>query len=263
MTKYLNTFKPAEIHLLLENGKAGLGNLLKFTFMDLLRRGVLAFGEYERASDQNGTVRQYRYVMAGAAFNTYTPLVYEDVFLKHFRKDPDRRILFRSLVKLAAEAAVYKNRFIMLIIRSSTQRQLYAGFRPAGFPGRGRLSEAGKKLRSELEAEIAEAEQKLGDVSEATRSNGLEYLLALGAGILFVQNWEHTREYWTAGLRNFEPAASTGDWSSTGSDWSFYGEESWDTSADNGSWDAACSGADSSDSSGCSGCSGCGGCGGD
>lgn len=244
---YLQSLKPAEIHLLLENGEPKLKDMLRLTFLELLRKKVLVFEEHEKPSRKPGMVRVYKYVTTGPAYQDYNTLSYEAVFLNPYKKDPARRILFRSLIRITSENAHYDTVFRKKIIESSLNRHFYQNRLRLSF-GLGRvLSASGETAKIQIQKEIRDAEQKLNNHPGSYTPDLVEYILALGTGVLFLQNWESIKDYWKTDIQQYTDSST--EWYSSSD---FY---DYNTSSDSESWDTGCS----SDSSGCSGCSGCGG----
>lgn len=259
--RQLSKFSPAETLMIIQSEGATIRELLKVTFMDLLLKQVVRTFDVERQSHERDPVRVYKYVGPGKNYSTYQSLPHESVFLIPFQRSFDTQILFRHVVKIGYQNSVSQDAYhrtlmtcpnVELYFSRSLVQKVFGGFS---------INKSGLVLRKELQAEMADLEEKLPDLIKNDPPKALDILKEIKGNIFLLLNiqFDLLRQIDRELMAEMETAErdSSGGGSYSGC-WTF-------TDYSN-TFDTSCSNDNGSGCSGCgSGCSssGCGGCGGD
>jgi hypothetical protein len=114
-TLHLGELSPAETALILFGMDAPFDDLFRLTFIDLIYRNVLDFEKISHQASPEDELRTYIYIKKGTAFENYTPLLHELIFVNPF-KDQFEKILLRTTVKIANDnvctSGWYRNQII-------------------------------------------------------------------------------------------------------------------------------------------------------
>jgi hypothetical protein len=255
--KHLYSLTPAEVLISTRGTKAGLGELLKFTFLDLLLQQVISTSDQEKQSHSHDRSRVYKYVSAGPSYHSYVPKPHEIALLSPFMKNESIEVLFRHFVKMAYQKSGSKGHFQMEVISNTgIAPYFYKNWFQMLFGGISARKTL-KTLKKEIESEMKVAEDELNLLTINDPRKAKEIIKSLKGNIFLLRGIDLSRlelidvdfgkNLKTRDHDDRDTWAGTVDWSG------HYG--------DAGLFDSSCSG-DGGSGSGCGGggCSGCGGC---
>ena len=260
--KYLPILTPAETSIILTGDQTPLRDLLKYTFMDLLLKKVLAIHEVERQASHRDPIRVHKYVFAGENFVGYCPMKHELPFLSIFQKQLDISVLFRNLVSIAYEQVKSEKSYYAKIVSSANLKQAIKTSIIQKVVGGFSFTAAGFTMRAEIQEEFSTLEKHLSEHLKTNRSHALQLLRSIGGNVFLfkVLEFKILEEFENELLEQMSKANSTNGCSS--GCWTDVGDfgDAFDSScgSDGG---AGCSGDAGGGDGGCGGCSG--GCGGD
>jgi hypothetical protein len=257
----LSKLSPAQTYILIEGKDASQKDLLKYTFMDLLLKQVLATSKRNVKASKHDPLQVITYVSIGKNFRGYKPLAHELVFLQTFQKSKTLSIIFRHVVKMGYENSQGKKHYQNIItntkefegcIKRDFLDRLLSGFS---------LTEKGITLKNKLKEELVYLDEHLPSIINYDKQKSLEILKQIKGNIFLLKNidFEMLAEIDKKLIEEMNPRNDNSSNGCSGcvSTWDTYGHD-WH------SFDSSCSSCNSdSGGSGCSGCSGCGGCGGD
>ncbi len=247
---------PSETHLLLKQNKAEFKDLLKFTFIDLVRKNVLEPIKVTKGA--RGRTRTNTYVHIGSQFKHYQPSKHEIIYLSPFQKSPSVQIHIKSFVKMSIENSGGLFAYRKAILSSSNLSSLIDNRLIPRIFNWVKLTPLGVSTKKEIANYLRKLEDEIPELLKNNQKEALKRLLAIQGNFYLLNNLdfellnqidsdlviELNRQY-----QNSYNSFSDIDY--------WYALENYSNSFDNG-YDSA--GYDSG--SGCSSCSGCGGCGG-
>jgi hypothetical protein len=257
----LGDLTPAETLLLIESSGASQKDLLKYTLMDLLLKGVLKTEKKKFQASPHDPIIQIKYVSKGANFSMYNSMPHEKFFLSIFLTKNISRVLFRHLIKMGYENSISKS-FLHKAIYSNSDisKFIKTGFIYSIFNRFG-LSNEGKEVGKKLKNEIANLEKIFPKMISSDQRKALEILTVIKGNVFLLEtlDFKLLRKIDKTLLEEINAQNYSSDFGYVGcSSWSDFNDYSHSFDSSCGSGDSGCS------SSGCSsGCSGCGGCGGD
>jgi hypothetical protein len=265
----LKKLTPAEVRTMLTPETNNLHELLKLTFLDLVRRKLL------RIEERGDAVTTETYVTTGPAFYTEKTLPHEEVMVQLFRSAPTMELLMKAYLKaVKGRLKGGANKYRKLIFESGRLQPYFkTGFFYTLFGARV-LNAEGVQLRDRLQQELEYNNRELIMLNNRNDSGGMQQLFGQLGGNAFLLPAFAAGMYGMMGapipetmadqhFRQHQSAAG-GDSSGTGcsacsTDWGASFDSGCSAHDGGGSGDSGCSGGDS----GGSGCSGCGGgCGG-
>lgn len=285
----LKKLSPAETKFLLEPGILKRGILLRLTFMDLLLRKAL---KQEQTTSQ---FQDYTLVSAGVNLASIRPTPLQDLFLKHFRQNPDLVLPIKDLMKLVKPSIQSAYDFKWTYLINGTLKE-YVKPRPkwalVDLFASIRLNDAGialqQKVRDFLDAintkirqqtltadELAQLKEVIGTNFILLQGYDSEYLKSLFAE---VDSRKRKRSDNTDTPDTFDDYSGVpgttywGDWmmidilmhagafdTDSSFDRNFDSFDHSDSSSSDTDGNGCSSDSDGGGDSGCSGCSGCGG----
>ncbi len=260
----LSKLTPAETHLLLHKSKAELKDLMKYTYMDLLFKKVLAPKKVIRQNQNGGKIRTYNYILTGINFNEHKALSHELIYLTPYTKNKSIKILFQHLISMAFENSKGKRRYIQKNLLSSPQLQHYV--ESSLFHklfGIIQLNKEGKLARIKIQESINILEKDFHEILISDEERALKILHSIKGNIFLLNNFdfELLKKVDRQLFKEIKKTEKLSDYEFY--DFEDYGsfdsyEDSFDSNYDSSeasfSSDSGCS------SGGCSGCGGCGGC---
>lgn len=259
----LKNLTPAETRTILTPETNNLHELLKLTFLDLVRRKLL------RIEERGDIVSTETYVTSGPAFFTEKTLPHEEVMLQPFRQAATMELLMKAYLKaVKGRLKGGANKYRKLIFESGRLQPYFkTGFFYTLFGARV-LNAEGVQLRNRLQEELEYNNRELIMLNNRQDTGGIQNLLGQMAGNAFLLPAFAVGMYSLLGTtlpgdameQHFRQAQQQqGDSSGTGcsacsTDWGASFDSGCSTHDGGGSH-----GGDSGCSSGDSGCSGCGG----
>jgi hypothetical protein len=270
---------PAELLLLLHKRHTpGLRQLLRVTFLDLLRQQVLVVVE-EQAEQRHpkDPVRWQQYVTGGPALHAHVELPHEKPLLNAFRADGQLRISFSLYVRMIFQEARAAADYYRLIEANGRTSRLFFKTWFLRLTGGRRLTKEGEQLSQKIRPELDRLNNDLLTRMGRNPAEALQFASQLGAAVLLLpaftsavaQQLEHELQRLPEATPTTSSDFSGGDGggSDSGGSWFGHGDTFDSHSASHGhdSGDSSSGDADGGGDSGGdgdSGCSGCGGCGG-
>lgn len=263
----LKKLTPAETRTILTPETNNLHELLKLTFLDLVRRKLL------RIEERGDAKTTETYVTTGPAFYTEQTLPHEEVMLQVFRSAPTMELLMKAYLKaVKGRLKGGANKYRKLIFESGRLQPYFkTGFFYSLFGARV-LNAEGVQMQRQLQEELEYNNRELIMLNNQNDSGGMQHLFGQLGGNAFLLPAFAVGMYSMMGAplpetmneQHFRQQQPQGTSDSGGSGCSSYTND-WGASFDSGcsSHHDGGSGGDSGCSGGDSGCSGCGGgCGG-
>jgi|GEM_PF-4086382 len=271
----LSLHSPAELLLLLHKRHTpGLRQLLRVTFLDLLRQQVLVVVE-EQAEPRHpkDPVRWQQYVTGGPALPKHVELPHEKPLLSAFRADGQLRISFSLYVRMLFEKVRSASNYYQLIEANDRTTRLFFKLWFLRVVGVRLLTKEGEHLRNNMQAELDRLNSDLLTRMDRNQAEAHQFASQLGAAVFllpaFTSDAARQLEHELQRVPEATYTNSDGGGDSDGDSSLFGHGDTFDShSASHGhdsdsSGDSSGGDADGGDSGGDSGCSGCGGCGGD
>lgn len=254
--KHLSRLTPAETLLILKGDQMPLSDLLKYSFMDLLLKQVLAIREVQRQASSRDPIRIHKYVVTGSSFGTYQVKPHELAFLSIFQTNPESSVLFKNLVKIAYQNAKNQKHYYTRLTASPNLKDALRKSLFQRITGNFSYTEKGLIIKKEIENEFSELEKIVSEQPSSDSGKAVELLKSIGGNIFLsnVLEFEISKDF---ERELFEQMTKRDSAAGCGAGcWTAFGHysESFDGSCSSDSG-TGCSGGDS----GCSGCSGCGG----
>ena len=244
----ISKFTPAETLLIRDGSQASAKDLLKCTFMDLLRKQVLTIQEVPRQPDNRDTATTQKYVSTGANFQGYAAFAHELPFVSAFHRNT--RLLFRNCVEIAYENTGSEKKLHRIILSTPALHEAFSRSWFQKLFGGFSHTDEGLSYQNTVRDELAELERELPVLLKSDKEKALERIRLIGGNVFLVPDLNLSL------LQEFDEAFPK----ETASAYSDGGCGSWESTSHHS--DGSCWG-DSSGDSGCSGDGGCGGCGGD
>ena len=97
----LKKLTPAETFFIMHRGAISHKDYLRYTFMDLILKGVLKITEVEKQASAHEKTRVLPYVEGGSKFNNYQPLPHEAPLIQSFKFDDDMRVQLTNFIKVS------------------------------------------------------------------------------------------------------------------------------------------------------------------
>ncbi len=257
----ITNYSPAENLLILDGTKANAVDMLRFTLMDLLFRGILRIQPEDKDSA--------KYI----SLNLVTPLTnlksHERIFTDIFDKDVSHKIEIGRYIKACNDEVKNKSFYKFYISKNSSVKQLFKHNLVQEMLNDFSFTQEGKKAREKLMSIINSLEKELPPLIKNQSAQSVEIIKRLGGNLFLLKGidyktigeipeiiWvqEHSRDKENQVLNTSGPMVDV--------ILLFDLFEAIEQSSDDDSGCFADSG-DSGDGGGDGGCSGCGGCGGD
>jgi thiaminase len=256
---------PAELLLLLhKRHKPSLRQLLRVTFLDLLRQQVLVISREPVQPHPSDPISWQEYVMAGTTLASYAARPHEKLLFDTFRFEDQLRIPFRHYVRMILQKANSAADYNKLIEANERTGQLFSQHWLLHLLSARRLTPSGEQFKATTEAELLRLDKEFVAKAAQDPADAHLFMQQLAGAMFLLPSFtsEVGRQLERELQRIPETTYSTyGDFGG-GSDSS----TCWNTHGD--SFDSHCGddGNSGGGDSGCGsdgGCSGCGGCGGD
>jgi len=257
---------PAELLLVLhQRHSPNLRQLLRLTFLDLLRQQVLAVSHDPSQPNPRDPVTWQQYIISGLALHAHQVLAHERLLISAFQVDDQLRVPFKQYVRMIFEKASTASEYYKLIQTNTRTGQLFLQHWFRQLIGYRSLTPIGKQLRAATEAELVRLDKELATRTASSTTNTHQFTQQLGGALFLLPSFssEMVRQLEQELHQIPESTYSIdGDFGSSDD-----GGTSWHAHGD--TFDGHCSSHDSSDGSGSgsdsgcggdSGCSGCGGC---
>lgn len=268
----LAQLSPAETLVLLEGRKASLKDLIKFTFIDLLCRGVLSLKvEKRKAHVRETRVRTFNYVIKGKHFDQHQRMDHEMVFLSTFDKATHPKILLRNLIKVAFERVEGPVEFRRMIMNTPAMKELCRDNLLTRVFGTVKHTKVGKEQQILIRETLKSVDDKIARLLEVNPEAAVQELAPIGNNMVLLKNLDFKllkkidREMIRKQQKRISPVHKMERAMDVAEVMEFLfldlvldvfsdGFDDFDSDFDS----LGCSSGDS----GCSGCGGCGGCGG-
>lgn len=266
---------PAELLLLLAKYHSpNLRQLLRVTFLDLLRQQVLAIHSELSQFHSLDPVTQQQYVVSGPALRTHTALPHELPLLSAFRADEQLRVPFKQYVRMVFEQARTASQYYKLLEANTRTGQLFSRHWFWRLTNSRYLTPEGKQMQAAIEAELVRLDKDLKARTARSSTDAHQLMPLLGGALFLLPSYtsevgsQLERELRQIPEPNHDAGIDFDGGDAGGTSWHAHGSTFDSHCPSHGGSDdsSGCGGDSSSGDSGCggdSGCSGCGGCGGD
>jgi hypothetical protein len=262
---------PAELLLLLAKyHNPNLRQLLRVTFLDLLRQQVLAIRNEPSQPHPRDPVTWQQYIVSGPALRTHAALPHEKLLINSFRAEDQLRIPFKQYVRMVFEQARTAREYYKLIEANTRTGQLFSQHWFWSLINTRYLTQEGQQLQAAVEAELVRLDKEVKGQTAHNPANSPQLMPLLGGALFLLPSYtsetssQLERELHQIQEPHYDTSTDFGGTIDSGTSWHAHGStfDSYCPSSD--AHGSGC-GSDGNDS-GCggdSGCSGCGGCGGD
>ncbi|WP_022823330.1 hypothetical protein [Hymenobacter norwichensis] len=266
---------PAELLLLLaKHHNPNLRQLLRVTFLDLLRQQVLAIRNEPGQPHPRDPVTWQQYIVSGPALRTHAALPHEKLLINAFRAEDQLRIPFKQYVHMVFEQARTASEYYKLIEANARTGQLFSQHWFWSLINTRYLTREGQQLQDAVEAELVRLDKEVKAQTAQNPANSYQLMSLLGGAFFLLPSYtSETSSQLERELHQLhEPRDNTstdfGGTTDSGTSWHAHGTTFDSHCPSHGDSDNSSGGGgdNSSGDSGCggdSGCSGCGGCGGD
>jgi hypothetical protein len=260
---YFNSLTPAENLLVRDRSSASLKQMLEFTLMDLLLKGVLKI-EYNDTS--NADAFKVPYITKGENFDTYASVSHEQIFLRPFATFAKTGIMLKNFIKLLFEISRGPRKYRMLVAESPRISHHFKSpdfFHWFGvFP----LNKKGRAARADIVFEQTKLTGKFAALWEADRKAALAiieevkgniFLLPLGMSLIKALGFE--LDQYTSPTKKddyFAGGGCSGYYSDHGHVSSGFDAGENESGGNGWGGDSGCGGDSGGGDSGCSGCGG-------
>ena len=270
MKDLFTKLRPAEIHIILDGDNAAFKDLLKFTFMDLLVRKVLAINEQSKAAHKNDPPRKMKYIVRGANYSNYKGETFELVFLNSFKKSKSRKIMFHHLIKIAYEEGDYRGNYAKnMLITSSRVREYFKQGIWSNLFSTPNLTQIGREAKVQLEAERKMLRDEFPQIMQSNKKEARIISFALMGNMFLIPDLDlgKVKELNADFVKASESRKSKQDgsfdyYAGCSGCWTSYDTHDRAFDSSYNSVDGSGAGSGCGGDGGCSGCGGCGGCGG-
>lgn len=255
--------RPTELLVLLADTTPPLRQLLRLTFLDLLRQQVLLLEERASQPNPRDPVTVVRYVQPGPALATYQPRPYEALLLRPFLTQGFGQLQLRHFVKMAYGQALTGSWYAGIIRRAEPLQPLYQAVWWRRWLDLPLPTPAGERLREQVRQELDQHDSRLNQLTHHDAAAALQLASSLGGLLFLLPTFRspvgHALDQELYRVQREQPVM-TADGGSTYDSWDNCGHH-FDSCADAAGGDHGGSGCGGD--AGCGGDSGCGGCGGD
>lgn len=181
----IRDWTPAEVMMILSPNSYNGRDMMKYTFLDLITKGVLAYEKLEKDG------KPFANIIEGPLLHTYQPREHESVFLAPFKKGQHRvplKLFIRILNQSVGGPYYFRQRYVKRAPR------LTPYFKPSfwNIINVVALNEKGKALQQQLKIQVEAARSSLKNLSVQQRGNstGSALLLDLGPNIILLAEWD-------------------------------------------------------------------------
>lgn len=260
----LKQLTPAETYFIMHCGAISHKNYLRYTFMDLILKGVLKIIEVEKQASEHEKIRVLPYVESGNKFANYQLLPHEKPLITSFKFEDDMRVQLNNFIKISrSNTDNYKQ---LLCLSPTVSQYLNQSFIQRYITLQYSYKNGGEMIAKNMLRYFSDLDDWL--IEPGNEHRYPEIIEQIGNNIILVNNFSRSFfEVFDKELKKQNRQEDNSDGYDTGG-WTYWGDsdrqfEYFDKDSDN-SWDFDSSfDSSSTGGDGDSGCSGCGGCGGD
>lgn len=183
----LKDFSPAHTLMLLEPSKVLGKELFKYSFLDLVYRGILQVKkEWRKPHKRDPRERLYTLVSRGPLFSEYQESAHQNPFIAPFRKSPrayQLRILLHKVFKESKGGVGFKQAIVYRQLRAEGVFSSSLGLKRLNLFF---LSGDGRALKTKFEPMIQKAERSLPLVAGRNALESKKIIQQLGPNILLL-----------------------------------------------------------------------------
>lgn len=185
----LSKITPAETLLIKNYDSIQLKELMKYTFMDLLLKQVIAIKEINRkAHSRDKYIRTYTYVVSGKNFSKYEPKNHEIIYQSPFLKSQSIEILFKHYIKMIYDASNGSWKYQKLTKSNKNISPLFKQTVFLDLFRLNRLTDKGIKIKESITNYLNDLDANIGDLLHNNKSKALELLLSIRGNIFLLKN---------------------------------------------------------------------------
>lgn len=186
----LKDFTPAQVLMITKSFSTSGKDLMKYSFLDLVFKGVLkVYTEWKLPHPRETRERLYTYVARGEQFENFDGNLHQALFIEPFLED-DYEYQVRSLIKEVyldlGEQSVFKLDYVYKQLIDEGYYSPSYGFKNVGLFF---LNKDGKKLKKLFQEELKIAEEKLPILVDSDKDGTLKLLSKLGSNVLLLESF--------------------------------------------------------------------------
>ncbi len=186
----ISSFTPAQTLMITAPLGVSGKNLLKYSFLDLVFKGVLqVYTEWRLSHPRDPRERRYTLVSRGKNYNSYSSTIHQQPFVQPF-EEYDCEFQVRSLLKRVYEKCERSTGFKFNYVYPELKKH---GYFHSSFGLKNLniffLNSAGKRLKSQFKDQLSQAEQLLSRYAEEENSKAIEVVNQLGSNLLLLENF--------------------------------------------------------------------------
>lgn len=264
----LKKLTPAETYFIMHRGAISHKNYLRYTFMDLILKGVLKITEVEKQASAREKPRFFPYVESGSKFSNYQPLPHEAPLITSFKFEDNMRVQLNNFIKISrSNTDNYKQ---LLCLSPTVAQYLHQSFIQRYITLQYSYKNGGETIAKNMLRYFSDLDDWL--IKPGNEHRYPEIIEQIGNNIILANNFSRSFfEVFDKELKKQnQPNDNQEDYDTGG--WTYWGDSdrqfeyfdkdndtSWDFDSSFDSGSSGCSGDGCSGDSGCSGCGGCGG----
>ena len=184
----LNNFTPAQTLMITRPlGVAGT-DLMKYSFLDLVYRGILnVYKDWRLPHPRDTRERLYTFVSRGKLYTSHSGSFHQDPFVQPF-KDHDCeyqvRVLAKKVYKESGNASGFKSTRVYKQLRTEGFFTTSLGLKYLNFFF---LNGNGSKLRRKFKSVLKEADESLPRYADSDKEKAKNILTTLGSNVLLLE----------------------------------------------------------------------------
>ncbi len=186
----LRDFTPAQTLMLTKPMAVAGKDLMKYSFLDLVYRGVLkVYKEWRLPHPRDSQERLYTFVSRGELFNGYQKSFHLDPFIDPFIEDDYEyqvRVLVKKVLNESGKTTGFKSKRVYKQLRKEGYFTTSLGLKYLNFFF---LNGKGSSLKRKFKSTLEEADQSLPKYAKSNQQEAKRILTTLGSNVLLLDNF--------------------------------------------------------------------------
>ena len=163
-------------------------DLMKYSFLDLIYRGVLkVYKDWRLPNQRDSTERLYTFVARGELFTNYQNSYHQDPFVAPFQEDDHEyqvRTLVKKVFKESGKGAGFKSKRVYKQLRKEGYFSTSLGLKHLNFFF---LNDQGSTLKKRFKRILKEADEALPGFANTNKEEAKKIVKTLGSNILLLE----------------------------------------------------------------------------
>ena len=184
----IKNFTPAQTLMITQPIGVSGSELMKYSFLDLVYRGILKIYKDWRTPHPNDVRdRLYTFVVRGERFETYQPSYHQDPFVNHFKEDDYEykiRTLLKHIYNEVGKGPGFKTKWVYQQLRNDSYFNSSFGLKNLNFYF---LNSRGSDLKRKFRKFLKEADQALPKLVKNQKDEAKKILATLGSNVLLLE----------------------------------------------------------------------------